>query len=122
MGRGAREDAEVSRPFQIVGVMSGAVVLLAMIWAMLQGPTGPAASWIQQNKWFVVTIVDVYAGLGLAIALMWVLEDGPKRMVYAALFLILGNIAVGGWVALRLMGSRSGRSVTVRTPDQECCS
>ena len=45
-----------------------------------------------------MTIVDVYAGLGLAIALMWVLEDGPKRIVSAALFLMLGSIAVGGWV------------------------
>ena len=122
MGRGAREDAEVSRPFQIVGVMSGAVVLLAMIWAMLQGPTGPAASWIQQNKWFAVTIVDVYAGLALSVAIMWMLEDGWRRLIYASLFLLLGNLAVGAWVALRLMGSRSGRSVTVRTPDQECCS
>ena len=122
MGGGAREDAEVSRPFQIVGVMSGAVVLLAIIWAMQQGPTGPAASWIQENKWFAVTIVDVYAGLALSVTIMWMLEDGWRRLIYASLFLLLGNLAVGAWVALRLMGSRSGRSVTVRTPDQECCS
>ncbi len=115
MGGGAREDAEVSRPFQIVGVMSGAVVLLAIIWAMQQGPTGPAASWIQENKWFAVTIVDVYAGLALSVAIMWMLEDGWRRLIYASLFLLLGNLAVGAWVALRLMGNPSDRIVRAKS-------
>ena len=103
------------RPFQIVGVMSGAVVFFAIIWALLQGSTGPADLWIQQNKWFTVTIVDVYAGLVLSVAIMWMLEDGTKRIFYAALFLMLGNIAVGGWVALRLMGNPSGRIVKAKS-------
>lgn len=114
MGCGAREDAKVRRTFQIVGVMSGAVVLLAITWAMVQGPTDPEASWIQENKWFAVTIVDVYAGLALSVAIMWVLEDGWKRLGYAALFLMLGNLAVGAWVALRLTGNPSHRIVRAK--------
>ena len=103
------------RPFQIVGVMSGAVVLLAIIWALLQRPTGPADLWILKNKWLAVTIVDVYAGLALSVAVMWMLEDGWKRLGYAALFLLLGNLAVGAWVALRLMGNPSDRIVKAKS-------
>ena len=115
MGRGAREDAKVRRRFQIVGAISGSLVLLAIIWAQLQGPAGPSASWIQQNKWFAVTIIDVYAGLALSIAIMWMLEDGWKRVGYAALFLLLGNLAVGAWMAVRLMGSPSDRIVRAKS-------
>lgn len=91
------------------------MVLLAIIWGFLQGEPNPSASWVQQNKWFVVTIVDVYAGIGLAIALMWILEAGPKRLIYAVLFLVLGNLGVGAWVALRLMGNPSDRIVKARS-------
>ena len=91
------------------------MVLLAIIWGFLQGDPDASGSWVQQNKWFVVTIVDVYAGIALAIALMWILEDGPKRLIYAALFLMLGNLAVGAWVALRLMGNPSDRIVRAKS-------
>ena len=90
------------------------MVLLAIIWGFLQRDPDASASWVQQNKWFVVTIVDVYAGIGLAIALMWILEDGPKRLIYAVLFLVLGNLGVGAWVALRLTGNPSDRIVKAK--------
>ena len=104
----------MSRGFQAIGTVAALMVLLAIIWSLIQGDPDPSASWVQQNKWFVVTIVDVYAGLGLAIALMWVLEDGPKRMIYAVLFLVLGNLGVGAWVALRLMGNPAERCVRAK--------
>ena len=115
MGRCPRENAEVTKNFQTVGTTAGLMVLLAIIWALLQAPAAPSSTWIQQNKWFAVTVVDVYAGLAMAIAIMWVVEDGRKRLAYAALFLVLGNVAVGAWLALRLMGNPSGRIVKAKS-------
>ena len=57
----------MSRGVQAIGAVAALMVLLAIIWSLIQGDPDPSASWVQQNKWFVVTIVDVYAGLGLAI-------------------------------------------------------
>lgn len=98
------------KPF--TAIVWGAIALLfgLIVWAAMEESLFDAMGPLLQDRWFVVTLVDLY--LGLAVFAAWALYVEPRRQVAAMWilsFACLGNLMTLGYLLWRARdASRNG--------------
>lgn len=88
--------------WKLSGVIGVAVMTAALVYGFGLGEFGAEGGAILDLVWGRVTLVDLYTGVGLVTAWVW-WRDRTWRsaLPWTVAFLLLGNLAVAGYVLAR---------------------
>ena len=88
---------------RIVFTLALAAIVAATGWASLQLPMWDTPRAVATHPWFIATLVDTY--LAFFTIWLWVAyqqRSMPMRLLWLLLIFGLGNIAIAGYLLLRL--------------------
>lgn len=88
--------------WKLSGLIGVVVMTTALVYGFGQGGFSSEGSAILDLVWGRVTLVDLYTGIGLATAWVWWRDRSWRSaMPWTMAFLLLGNLAVAGYVLIR---------------------
>lgn len=94
----------ISRPWAL-GLASGYTLLIAgfLSWASLSASVFALPETLTGEPWFVTTCIDAWMGLFIITLWSWCFEKTwPKRALWFALIMGLGNLGVGFYLFKRI--------------------
>lgn len=100
-----------ARGWTTAGVALGVIMTLgvggAVAWGFARGGGWAAVQELMDAPWYVVTLIDVYAGLVLVAG--WVAVREPtwwRAILWGVLVLTLGNVMTGIYLVVAAIGAR----------------
>lgn len=90
------------RGWRLGGAIGVGVMVVALVYGFGQGEFAREGGAILDLPWGRVTLIDLYTGIGLATAWVWWRDRSWRSAVpWTVAFLLLGNLAVAGYVLSR---------------------
>ncbi|MFK7959526.1 MAG: DUF1475 family protein [Phycisphaerales bacterium] len=95
-----------TRSAMVLGVLMVAIVGGAVGWGFARGGGMAAVRELMQAPWFVVSLIDVYAGFILVVG--WIAIREPawwRTILWGVLVLTLGNVITGVYLIAAAAGA-----------------
>ncbi len=110
MNAAPRERAELSLRIVIgLSVVGGLALLLGIVWAASDSNVFMGLRYLADNRWGLVTLIDVYAGALVVAVWMWCC----RRSVVTWLAWVLALVCLGHLASLLYLLVRASRSRTL---------
>jgi hypothetical protein len=94
--------------WKLSGAIGVAVMAVALVYGFGRGGFAAEGAAILDLTWGRVTLIDLYTGIGLATAWVWWRDRSWRSAVpWTVAFLLLGNLAVAGYVLTRARRANS---------------
>lgn len=86
---------------RIVTVTLTVVMFAAIVVAMATGDFGTEGSWILDNPWGRMSLIDIYVGIALFAGWVFLREESPwVAVLWLPAFVILGNAGTALYAAI----------------------
>jgi hypothetical protein len=103
--------AQTMTGIRIFTVALTAVMLASIVIAMSTGDFGSEGSWLLDHPWGRMTLVDLYVGIAIFVAWVWIRE--PRRwtiVVWIPVFVVLGNAGTALYASIAAFTCDSPRA------------
>jgi hypothetical protein len=96
---------------RIVTVTLTVVMFAAIVVAMITGDFGTEGSWILDNPWGRMSLIDIYVGIALIAGWVFLREGSPwVAVLWLPAFVILGNAGTALYAAIAAFRTDDVRS------------
>jgi len=96
---------------RIVTVALTIVMFAAIVVAMITGDFGTEGSWILDNPWGRMSLIDIYVGIALFAGWVFLREESPwVAVLWLPAFVILGNAGTALYAAIAAFRTDDVRS------------
>lgn len=91
---------------------AGVVLAYLIAIAIIRGDFSAAGSWLTNDPWGIVTLVDLYLGFAIIALVIWSFEKPASALFWTIPLPFLGNVWTVVWLIWRLpdlLGRLRGR-------------